>query len=379
MISTTPFFMVRGSPIRTRLIVEGYIENNWKVDLVTYPVGEDIFRKGLNIIRPNTSFYTSLEAGPSLKKPFIDFLVLIKAARLIWQNNYDIIHCEDSEAAFMGAILKMMFKKPTIVNFHNRLSDNLRLHNCNALVGLGKFVEHMLYNNADSIIANSEGLKQLLVKKYNVNNATVVLDLITADESEPGLDLPDSYIAYSGTSAPYQGIPLLLSAFRRVIKEYPDLTLVLMGDMSEEVKKIAGDLGVNDNIIMSGTLNIEETNYVLKRSLFNVLPRVGGIQPGMKALHYLANGVPILATNLKCNRGFLKHGTNAYLAKPDEKSFAEGILTLMRNASIRSKLRQNIVAATASQNIPQLLRKAAETAINRKIKPLVRNRNQKPV
>ena len=366
-IAPQPFFEWRGSPIRVGFNTQALAELGYAVELLTLPIGEKKKIPGVHINRvPNIFGLKKISIGPSFSKVLFDFLLLFKGVRLVSKNSYDIIHCEDSEAALMGIILKTVFKKPTIVNFHNRLSDNLRLHNCNALIGLGELVEHLLYSKSDSIIANSEELMQLLEKKHNVNDVTVVLDHIAANECEPNLSLPDSYVAYAGTSAPYQGVPLLLTAFRRVIKEFPDLKLVLIGEMSADVKKMAYDLGVNNNTTISGTLKIEETNYVLKRSLFNVIPRINGVQPGMKALHYLANGTPILATNLQCNTTFLKHGINAYLVEPYELSFAEGMLTLMRDATTRRELRKKILETAADQDIPKLLRKAVATAINRK-------------
>ena len=105
VVSTSPFFIVRGTPLRSLMLIEAYLKNKFEIDIITYPVGNDIHTDKLNIYRPKVKFYKKKTAGPSLTKPLIDLFVLNEAIKLCKKNDYDLIHCEDAEAAFIGVLL----------------------------------------------------------------------------------------------------------------------------------------------------------------------------------------------------------------------------------------------------------------------------------
>ena len=337
------------------MLIEAYLKNKFEIDIITYPVGNDIHTDKLNIYRPKVKFYKKKTAGPSLTKPLIDLFVLNEAIKLCKKNDYDLIHCEDAEAAFIGVILKKLFKKKIISDFHNQLSENFKIHKWNFLVPIAKVIEKFMYKNSDYIIANSDDLKNTLEQKYGLKNIDIVLDLVTNKQENPKIKLPKNYIVYAGNCRPYQGVPLMLKSYAKFSIKYPDVPLVLIGNIDDETKNIIKSLKLEKNTIMTGILTLEKTNYVLSRSIFNLMPRVSGIQPGMKALHYMVNKTPIIATDLRCNTMFLEHLNNAYLTKPDADSFYKGMIVLMKDKNLRAKIKQNIIKTTKKQDLPKKL------------------------
>src|SRR5690349_9299956 len=51
VVAPQPFYQDRGTPIALRQVLQALSESGRGVDLVTYPVGEDVAMRGLRIIR----------------------------------------------------------------------------------------------------------------------------------------------------------------------------------------------------------------------------------------------------------------------------------------------------------------------------------------
>jgi len=356
LISTSPFYMVRGTPMRTRIFVEGYLKNNYGLDILTYPVGEDLHQDRAGIIRPRVTFYSKTTAGPSFSKILIDLFLLKEGVRLCREKDYDLIHCEDSEAVLIGMALKKIFKKKIVGSFHNRLRDNLAMHRWYPLVPAAKVMEKYLYRGVDHIITNKDSFTDFVMEGYGLKNVTAVYDFVSDEEVDPGMELPEQYIVYAGNSEAYQGVPLLINSFLRVSAIYPDLRLLLVGSMGSDIRKLVKVKGLEKRVVITGVLNLEETNYLLGRSVFNVIPSIiRGPVPQMKALQYITAGKPILATNVESNRVFLENMGNAFLVESDIDSMAAGMNRFMEEPLLRDKIRPDILSVTGGQDVAEVL------------------------
>jgi glycosyltransferase involved in cell wall biosynthesis len=364
LISTSPFYIVRGTPLRTRIFVEGYLKNNYELDILTYPVGEDLHRDRARIFRPQVKFYTKTTAGPSWGKILIDFFMLGSGIQLCRENEYDLIHCEDSEAVLIGMVLKRIFRKKIVGSFHNRLSDNLAMHRLFPLVAPAKVIEKYLYRGVDFIITNKDNFADYVKKRYGVRNVATVYDFVSDQESEPATELPEKYLVYAGNSEAYQGVPLLINSFSRISEKLPDLSLFLVGHMGDDIKKMVAQKVLKERVVITGVLSLEETNYLLKRSVFNVIPSIiRGPIPQMKTLQYITAGRPVLATDVDSNRIFLENMRNAYLVEPDLESIADGMSRLLEDSELRETIIPDILDVTGGQDVSVVLSGVVESLV----------------
>lgn len=92
-ISPQPFFEWRGTPIRIRYDLMALVDLGYDVDLLTFPVGQNLDIPGVRIIRiPNLVRAKQISIGPSEPKAALDVLLLAWAVCLSLRHRYAYIH-----------------------------------------------------------------------------------------------------------------------------------------------------------------------------------------------------------------------------------------------------------------------------------------------
>ena len=125
MIAPQPFFAERGTPISTLCRLEALARLGHRVDLLTYPMGENVEIEGLRILRlRKLPFIRSVAIGPSLKKLLLDPLLFMRAFQLLRGGRYDCLHTHE-EGAFLGAVLRRLFAIPHMYDMHSSLPEQL--------------------------------------------------------------------------------------------------------------------------------------------------------------------------------------------------------------------------------------------------------------
>ena len=113
MIAPQPFFQPRGTPFSEFYRIRAMTELGHQVDLVTYPIGEDVDMPGLSIFRtPAIPGIKTIRIGPSLAKIPLDVLVFTSSLRRLVSTRYDVLDCHE-EAGLMGVVLSKLFDVPT--------------------------------------------------------------------------------------------------------------------------------------------------------------------------------------------------------------------------------------------------------------------------
>ena len=80
-----------------------------------------------------------------------------------------------------------------------------------------------------------------------------------------------------------------------------------------------------------------EVAAYLESATIAVSPRLDGTSVPLKVYTYLSSDKPIVATNIIAHRQILE-GDMAMLTPPNAKDFAQGILKLLGDSELRSKL-----------------------------------------
>lgn len=316
MIVTSPFYQEKGSSLRVAGMLD-ILSSKYDVDLITYSLGRDYIKENVNIYRTPSWFKPKiLVSRPTISKIILDVFLLYKAIKFIFNNQYYSIHCEDFEAAFIGRILKIFSKKTILVyDLHNRIKDNIDIgskKNKVVLKGILNKLEKYILKKTDLVITN---WKKYFDDDVFINNKKILYyDKIKLDKKEYKLDVVD-YIIYTGNFEKYQGVYEFLDAYKQSNKNNK---VVLVGNQTEEIKEFVKDNNLNNDVIMTGRLSIEETNYLISNALFCILPRIYGVQPSMKLIHYLVMNKPIIASDIEANHELLKDGYNCIYYKSNE-------------------------------------------------------------
>ena len=323
-----------------------------EVDVVTYHEGEDVDLPNVCLHRSRRlPGLEGIRPGFSMKKVLADVLLFFKAWALVRENDYDLIHAGE-EAVFLAMFFKRMHDIPYAYDLDSSIAQQL--------------VEQKPYLDAFSEIFNwteRQAIQESLINfpvcnaladlcRENGSGKTVTLHDISQlddpDDSDPErlrqeIDAEGPVFLYVGNLEPYQGIDLLLESFQVAQRREPALTLVIIGGSPEDIdhyRARASELGIKEDTEFLSPRPFEHLGDYLSGADVLVSSRSEGINTPMKIFPYLHSGRPVLATDLRTHNQVLT-GDEAFLAPDDPEGFAEGILELARDPSLRTRLGQN--------------------------------------
>jgi glycosyltransferase involved in cell wall biosynthesis len=155
-------------------------------------------------------------------------------------------------------------------------------------------------------------------------------------------DLRD-YILYLGRIHIYKGILELLKAYYVLLKRYTDIDLVLVGPDDGYLKEIMNF--VNDfklsRVKWLSVLSEEEKYKIISGCKFLVLPSKYELQ-GIVLVEAMAQGKPVIATNVGGIPDFVKDGVNGFLVNyGDVETLANLMLILLTDDNLREKMGEN--------------------------------------
>lgn len=358
MIAPQPFFTPRGTPFSVLYRLHALSELGHSIDLVTYHLGQNITIKNVTIHRiPNIPFVRHIDVGPSKKKMLLDVFIILKALRLLIQQDYDVIHSHE-EAGFFSTWLCKMFGLKHLYDMHSSLPqqlDNFRFTKFKFIVNLFKKLEKKTIRDADAVITICPELfnyvKGMFPDKNHVLIENVVEnELVLGSDIETSLDISGRYnsnknlkVLYTGTFEPYQGLDLLIKSAKRVIERYKKVSFILVGGNQKQVdeyKKIVKKNHLSENFVFIGQVWPNLLQKFIDLADILVTPRIQGNNTPLKIYSYLRSGKPIVATNHPTHTQVLNNSV-AILTECTPESFAEGISRLIENKDLMEEISRN--------------------------------------
>ncbi len=366
MIAPQPFFSPRGTPFSVLYRLYALSRLGHEVDLVTYPLGEDVAIKNVSIVRtPRIPFVRRIDIGPSKTKVVLDFFVLLKTIQLLLKNRYDVIHSHE-EAGFFSTGLSKIFKVKHLYDMHSSLPqqlENFKFTTSRFLIRAFERLERKTLKEADAVIticpALLDHVKKLIPGKNQVLIENVVDNTWVLDPaSETAADLVKKFgidgkikILYTGTFESYQGIGLLVESAGLVLQEHPEAIFILVGGSPEQIesyRKQTEGLGLRDHFVFTGQVWPNLIPLFVELSDMLVSPRIHGTNTPLKIYSYLRSGRPIVATRHPTHTQVLDEDI-AVLTEATPQAFAEGIIRLLRDDSLRIKIVKNAVGVAETK------------------------------
>jgi glycosyltransferase involved in cell wall biosynthesis len=349
-----PFYSDRGSPIAVREVVQAYLQLGHRVDVVTFPLGEDFKAEGLRIHRArNPAGVRSIPVGFSLRKLVLDAALTVELWRRLRRGSYSVVHAVE-EAAFPAAWLARQHGCHLIYDMHSRLSEGLR-----AAPGLGRgplhrlavVAEHWLLRVAD-VVVTSKGLGPVAqvarpgrpVFEWQFSGVLGEGCGKSPEALRTDLDIPPGapVVLYAGTFSKYQGVDLLLDAAREVLRTVPRAVFVLVGAEPRELEMALAavarlELGKQVRLLPRQPREAIPDYFRLASVL--VSPRTTGDNIPLKVFDYLNAGQAIVATDIPPHRTVLDEST-ALLAPPTPSEFGAAIAAVLQDPCLAARLNE---------------------------------------
>ncbi|MCE8424200.1 MAG: glycosyltransferase family 4 protein [Candidatus Methanoperedens sp.] len=168
--------------------------------------------------------------------------------------------------------------------------------------------------------------------------------------AKPTIDFRDRHglskrrvILFVNRIHPLKGPQLLIKALPDIMKEFPDVSIVLIGHdpvgFSNELKKIAEKLGVLDQVLFLGFVDEDEKIAAYDAADVVAIPSIGEFTEGFSIVlsEAWARGKTVVVTPSRALRDRVKSGSG-YVAGYDAKSLAEAIVQGIKKPTTSPKV-----------------------------------------
>ena len=275
-----------------------------------------------------------------------DYFSFMKVAKILREEKVDVIHTHNTQPFIDGTIGALLSGVKTIIHTdHAREFPDKRRY---------MFAEWFMSQFAYKVVGVSEHTSQNLIRYEKISKSKIMTIPNGIDESvynininieqkkhELGIKGNGPVIGLGVRLSEQKGITYLLQAMQYLIKEFPDITLVIAGDglLEQVLKTEARDLGVEKHTLFLGPrLDIPE---LLKLFDLYVLPSLWEGLP-MVLLEAMAAGCPVVATNVGGNFMAITHGQNGSLVEPKNPTLlAAEIMQLLKDDNLRKSYIKN--------------------------------------
>jgi glycosyltransferase involved in cell wall biosynthesis len=221
---------------------------------------------------------------------------------------------------------------------------------------LADIVERITIRFADHIFAVSPEAREWFLKRGISSNKITEVgntpDLARFDPdsvgrrgSQPGGNF---HLIFVGIFAGDRGLKLALSAMRKVTAQRADIFLTIVGDgkMRGEIERMVIDLGLENNVRLTGWIENRLIPSLIAEADVGLLPFLPcehiHITLSNKLFDYMAMGIPVLAADTRSLKRVVgETGCGITFKAGSEQNLAEKILLMYANPELRKECSDN--------------------------------------
>lgn len=334
--------------------VQKALEHEWFADAA---VGSSIEFEFVLFNAPGSELFNYLKKKgfachnyPLASKYLVPFYIVFFSIRLLFRR-YDFVHCHLLEASLIGILSAKLagVKKRIYTRHHSDFHHTYFPH----AVRYDKLVNHY----ATHIVAVSQGVKEILVKKEDVDPAKVsviphgiplqVMDQeigkkdIDLMKEKYGLQTHRPLIGVVSRFTIWKGVQYIIPAFKAFLKDYPEAKLVLAnakGEYEAEIRQLLADIPADSYLL----INFESQMPALF-SAFDIFVHVPVDATceafGQVYIEALNLEVPMVCTLSGIANDLIRPGENALVVNyKDAEAIHKAMQQLMRDPALREKL-----------------------------------------
>jgi glycosyltransferase involved in cell wall biosynthesis len=342
VVAACPFPDRRGTPVRIQRLAEGLQQRGHEVHVVTYPHGAGPVAEGLVVHRVARAGTRDKGApGPSTSKLLVlDPLLARLLRRLLRTQSIDLVHAHHYEGLLVALAARPGSGVPIVYDAHTLLEAELPSYGPRvpawAKKAVGGRLDRWLPAKADHVIAVSDAIRDTLLAETRLgeDEVTTVSNGVECElfdaSAAAGERRGPPVVVFAGNLASYQGIDVLLEAFREVRARRSDVRLRIVTESSfGPYEERARALGIRDAIDLVVT-GFEDVPALLASADVAVNPRMDCRGIPLKLLNYMAASKPVVS--FAGSAPGVEQGVNGWLvASGDVAGFAHGVLTLLED------------------------------------------------
>jgi glycosyltransferase involved in cell wall biosynthesis len=331
-------------------MAEALSNRGHEVHVVTYHLGDPAPNAPFAIHRiREVSTYSKTSPGPSYQKlSVLDPLLALELRGLLRERAFDVIHAHHFEGMLVAHAARSKGAPPVVFDVHTLLESELPYYGMGLPESfkraIGRTLDRWSPRRADHVIAVTEDIRSRLVRagsahtdRISVIPNGVEVDAFHSEAPQPLRDARARRLIFTGNLAPYQGIDLMLEAFKVVRQRRDDVRLMIATEDSfTPYERQAGVLGVRPFIDVH-TVGFAGVPELLRRAEVALNPRIECDGLPQKLLNYMAAGRPVVS--FQGSAKHLVHGRHGVVVEDsDTQAFAGAIDELLTDPSLASRL-----------------------------------------
>lgn len=210
-----------------------------------------------------------------------------------------------------------------------------------ALYNIWKEIEKRETENFDQVFYIDPSIAQ--TKSYKIIPLGVNTQLFKPQHSKK--TPPPHILVYSGSLAKPRKIHALIETMK-ILQESPvKLKIIGDGDDRRRLESYTDKLGLNNKIEFTGYIKYQKVPQQISTSHIGLsyVPKTPAYenQPPLKALEYLASGLPVIATNTNGNKLYVKDDYNGLIVQDSPEEIAQATVKLINSKELYQRLLKN--------------------------------------
>ncbi len=233
---------------------------------------------------------------------------------------------------------------------------------------LTRALESYVAKRVDAITTICQGLKQDLIERgIDSNKITVIANAVDPGQfsrlSEKNLQLQQQLklknkrvLGFLGSFYAYEGLDLLLKALVQIRQTLPDTCLLLVGGgpQQQALEQLVQQLKLEDAVIMPGRVPHQEVMKYYSLVDLLVYPRkamrLTELVTPLKPLEAMAQGMPLLASDVGGHLELIEHGKTGWLFQRDNvDDLAEQAIRILKNIGDHQQIIENGIAFVSNE------------------------------
>lgn len=295
-------------------------------------------------------------------KVFNKALYAFRRMSFVFKNfkgeKYNMIFVRDGIFdAFLALYLKRRYKIPFVFEMSNPIEQSWKFrkaycsnhkHLLYFISKIEAYITMYALHKADLVLPISKWLKEDFAKKGLEESKIMPLpegvniDIFSDADGEA---IRRQYnlngykvVIYVGTIDAMRKLDVLICAFSKVKKSRENVKLLMVGDGNDKsyLKRLAGELGIEDNVVFAGQVYSHEVPNFIAAADIGVSPvpplDFYKLSSPIKIFEYMAMGKPVVANEeIPEQKEVIQESGGGILVKFEDESFAEGIIKLLDN------------------------------------------------
>lgn len=299
---------------------------------------------------------------------------LHKMIRLIKEQHIDIIHTHTVRSNLIGRMASLCTRRKCVTHLHSPILRDF------ADLRRGKInetIDRITRSIAARYIAVSHSLRKEMIQRglaphkiltvHNVPDLDSLKSSIRQTGNQPNVrqeyNIPQNafLLVLIALLRPRKGVEVLIAAMKKVVQNFPDTHLLLVGsdDISEDadygdrLRRLTTEFGLESKVVFTGFR--DDVPEILSQSNLMVLPSLFGEGLPMVILEAMAMGVGVVASRVEGIPEIIVDGENGFLVEPgDSDQLSHKIIQIISDPvllqDVSQRAREKIVKEMSGQH-----------------------------